>query len=85
MYMESNTFTTDGPQCLQFFYYMNMVGSQTDTLTIIVKHPYGIGTQGFQTSGTHKGWNMGQATVAHKDMFSVIAFYFYFHFCNIVA
>ena len=69
--MESGQYTKNGPVCVQFFYYMNTVGSQKDSLTVHIKDSSSWG-ETFHTHGSHNGWNMGQATLRKAGKFTVI-------------
>ena len=67
--MTSAMMESESTSCLQFFYYMDMVGWANVLRVYISKG--GDTYKGFEAVGIHRSWTLGQATVQGSGIFTV--------------
>lgn len=52
---------------------MDMAGSTKDSLTVVIRRKSGYPKtlRGYETTGPHPGWNMGQVSMSRASVFTV--------------
>ena len=76
--MKTNFISKSGTSCVQFFYYINDNGNESNTLTISIANIYGQEIKYFVLTGDHKGsWYMAQTTIKEKAYVVISLLYYY--------